>query len=217
MNPWILDAFLEEQNLDGGIDERAFTTLAWDHPDCTIYLEQPFAESALDPAKICAKKNTGMLTEGRAADNDLGKNCGLNYKLIRYADVLLMHAEAANEAGKPGSEILASINKVRARANMPDIPAGLSQGELREKIRKERILELSLETDRFFDLKRWGVLVDRMNGNADMIGNIGPSSDQIRAEGQLEYDFPFAEMHTRLPIPIAEITSNPAIIQKPGY
>ena len=217
VNPWILDAFLSENNLDGGVDERALTTLAWDHPESTIYLNQPFSESVLDQNKVYPKKNTGMLTEDRPDDGDLGISSGQNFKLIRFADVLLMHAEAANEADGPEADILASINRVRARANMPNIPTGLTKDELRDKIRKERILELSLENDRFFDLKRWGVVIDRMNGNADMVGNIGPSTDQIRAEGHPEYGFPFAEIHTRVPIPIDEILSNPSLKQNPGY
>ncbi len=217
VNPWILEAFLSENDLDGEIDQRALTTLAWNHPESTIYLNQPFSESILDQNKVYPKKNTGMLTEGRPDDGDLGTGSGQNFKLIRFSDVLLMHAEAANEADGAETDILASINRVRARANMPDIPTGLTKDELRDRIRKERILELSLENDRFFDLKRWEVVVDRMNGNADMVGNIGPSTDQIRAVGHPEHGFPFAEIHTRAPIPIAEILSNPSLKQNPGY
>ncbi len=217
VNPWILDAFLLDNDLGGGIDQRALTTLAWNHPQSTIYLDQPFSESVLDQTKVYPKKNTGMLTPGRANDGDLGTNSGQNFKLIRYADVLLMHAEAVNEAGGTEIDILTSLNKVRQRANMPDITSGLAQDELRDKIRLERILELSLENDRFFDLKRWGVVIDRMNGNADMFGNVGTSSDQIRAAGHPEENFPFSDVHTRVPFPIAEILSNPLLDQNPGY
>lgn len=217
VNPWVLDAFLKESDLDGNIDQRAFTTLAWDHPESTIYLNQPFSESVLDQTKIYPKKNTGMLTEGRPNDGDLGTGSGQNFKLIRFSDVLLMHAEALNEASGSESDILSSINRVRQRANMSNIPTGLSQDQLRDRIRMERILELSLENDRFFDLKRWRVVIDRMNGNADKLGNIGASSDQIRATGHPEENFPFSDVHTRLPFPIAEIQSNPLLEQNPGY
>lgn len=215
VNPWILDAFLSEQNMDGEIDKRAFATIAWNNPESTIYLDAPFIGSALNPSKIYAKKYTSML-DGRPDDTKWVEG-GTNYKLIRFADVLLMHAEAANEAGLEQSSVLESINKVRSRANMPPIPSGLSQSEMRNRIRKERILELSLENDRFFDLKRWGVLVERMNGNADMVGNIGLSADQIRAAGHPEKNFPFSEINTRVPIPIAEINSNLNMKQNPGY
>ena len=217
VNPWILDAFLSENNNDGEIDLRAYTTIAWNNPLSTIYLDQPFSESVLDQTKIYPKKNTGMLTPGRENDGDLGTNSGQNFKLIRYADVLLMHAEALNEAGGSEGDVLLSINSVRQRANMPDIPTGLSQNQLRDRIRMERILELSLENDRFFDLKRWGVVVDRMTGNADKLGNLGASPDQIRAAGHPEENFPFSDVHTRVPFPIAEIQSNPLLEQNPGY
>lgn len=217
VNPWILDAFLMENDLDGNIDPRALITLAWNHPESTVFLGEPFTGSDLAQDKIHPKKLTGMLVPGRADDLDLGIGGGVNYKLIRYADVLLMYAEAANEANLSESDILSAINEVRARVNMPNVPSGLSQADMRNRIRLERILELSLETDRFFDLKRWGVLVDRMNKNADMFGNIGPSSDQIRAAGHPEENFPFSEIHTRAPIPIAEINSNPNMKQNPGY
>jgi tetratricopeptide (TPR) repeat protein len=215
VNPWILDALLSENDLDGEIDRRALATLAWNHPESTIYLNEPFIGSVLNPAKVYAKKYTSML-DGRADDGNWVEG-GMNYKLIRYADILLMYAEAANEAGLAESDILTAINEVRARANMPAIPSGQSRAAMRDLIRKERILELSLENDRFFDLKRWGVLVDRMNGNADMVGNIGSSSDQIRAAGHPEENFPFSEIHTRVPIPVAEINSNPNMKQNPGY
>lgn len=151
------------------------------------------------------------------ASANLGVNTGLNYRLIRFADVLLMYSEAVNENGGPETEILSALNRVRQRANMANIPTGLSKSQLRDKIRKERILELSLETDRFFDLKRWGTLVDRMNGNADMVGNTGATADQIRQSGHPEYNFPFAEIHSRAPIPSIEISSNPNLNQNPGY
>jgi hypothetical protein len=217
VNPWILDAFLEEKNLDGGVDERAYSTIAWNNSKSIIYENKPFQGSSLDPTKVYAKKYTGMLVEGRQNDGDLGVGTGLNYRLIRFADVLLMYAEALNESGGSESEILTSLNRVRQRANMPSIATGLNQSQLRDKIRKERILELSLETDRFFDLKRWGVLVDRMNKNADMVGNIKVTTDQIRQSGHPEHNFPFSEIHTRVPIPSTEISSNPNLTQNPGY
>lgn len=77
-----------------------------------------------------------------------------NWKIIRYADVLLMYAEALNENGKT-SEALGFLNQVRTRAGLKGF-TNLSQNETREKIYQERRFELYLEGHRWFDLVRTG-------------------------------------------------------------
>lgn len=83
-----------------------------------------------------------------------------NIRVMRFAEVLLMHAEAANELGKP-QEALEALNRVRARARggnpdvLPDVTT-TNKDELRQKIWHERRVELALEFDRFFDLVRQG-------------------------------------------------------------
>jgi hypothetical protein len=77
-----------------------------------------------------------------------------NWKVIRYADVLLMYAEALNENGKM-NEALTNLNKVHMRAQLPEL-SNLTQAEIREKIYLERRLELYLEGHRWFDLVRTG-------------------------------------------------------------
>ncbi len=78
----------------------------------------------------------------------------VNWKVIRYADVLLMYAEALNENGKT-SEALIYLNMIRSRAGVPNYSA-LSQDDTREKIYLERRLELYMEGQRWFDLVRTG-------------------------------------------------------------
>ncbi len=78
-----------------------------------------------------------------------------NIRILRYAEALLLNAEAANELGQT-AKALASVNKVRARAGLAAL-AGLSQDALRQAIWQERRVELALEYgDRFFDLVRQG-------------------------------------------------------------
>ncbi|SDL65516.1 Starch-binding associating with outer membrane [Pedobacter sp. ok626] len=79
--------------------------------------------------------------------------------IIRYADLLLMYAEAQNEAFGADESVRSAINKVRQRpgVNMPDVPAGLTQIQMRARIRHERRVELALEGSRYFDLKRWKI------------------------------------------------------------
>lgn len=75
--------------------------------------------------------------------------------LFRYADILLMYAEALNEASGPNAEVYKSVDAVRVRAGMPGLPTGLTQPEMRERIKNERRVELCFEEQRFFDVRRW--------------------------------------------------------------
>jgi len=94
----------------------------------------------------------------------------MNIRILRYADVVLMYAEAANEVG--GTENItaakAALNSVRFRARagnaaiLPDVTTN-DQGLLREAIRKERRFELAMENDRFFDLVRWEIAAATLN------------------------------------------------------
>ena len=78
---------------------------------------------------------------------------GVNYRYIRYADVLLMYAEAVLMGGTPtAGSAEDAINLVRARSNMPHVAATM------DNLKTERILELSLEGHRFMDLLRWGTV-----------------------------------------------------------
>ncbi len=78
----------------------------------------------------------------------------MNVILMRYANVLLMRAEAYNEMDKPDLAI-PLINEVRNRANMPAMK-GSSKEEVRAQLEHERIVEFALEGFRFYDLRRWG-------------------------------------------------------------
>src|SRR5690606_28983528 len=88
-----------------------------------------------------------------------------NVRLIRYADVVLMYAEAANELGglENTTNALEALNSVRLRARngnaaiLPDVTT-TDQALLREAIRHERRVELGMEHERFFDLVRWGIV-----------------------------------------------------------
>lgn len=111
---------------------------------------------------------------------------GLNWVMIRYSDVLLMYAEAENELNGPAAA-LEAINMVRRRGfdkpiNTPDVtvdlPASLSQSELFDAIKKERMLELCGEGVRKYDLIRWNILGQRLTEvkqeMADLIAGVAP-------------------------------------------
>jgi hypothetical protein len=120
----------------------------------------------------------------------------LNWPVYRYAETLLLYAEAENEAAGPANAY-AAINLVRARAGMPAL-AGLSQAQFRDSVRQERSWELAFESKRLFDLKRWG-LYEAVVGN-DPVSKVGWKPFKIW-----------------LAIPQREIDLNPGLTQNPGY
>ena len=75
--------------------------------------------------------------------------------LIRYAEVLLNYAEALNEAQGPVADVYKYVNKVRNRAQMPNLPANLTKDQMRARIQNERRVEFCFEEMRFFDVRRW--------------------------------------------------------------
>jgi hypothetical protein len=91
----------------------------------------------------------------------------LNFTLIRYAEVLLNYAEAKIEKGEIDQTVYDAINLVRQRpsVNMPAISTEKTQAEMRSIIRKERKYELAGEGLRLFDIRRWKIAEDVMNGS----------------------------------------------------
>jgi hypothetical protein len=87
------------------------------------------------------------------------KNHWINIKILRYADVILMAAEAANEDGNTGAAAT-YLEKIRSRARgantgiLPAVTGG--QSTLRTAIKQERRIEFAMEGERFYDLVRWG-------------------------------------------------------------
>lgn len=134
---------------------------------------------------------------------------GLNYPYIRYADVLLMYAEAVVSGGKQGILTpLQAVNKVRSRASVNMPPVSFVDMDV---IEKERILELTQEGHRFYDLLRWGKLTERFR-------ELEASDPNFKQYNISEY-IGFQEGKDEwLPIPIDEVEGNPYITENnPGW
>lgn len=166
----------------------------------------------------------------------------LNFMLIRYAEVLLTYAEAQIEAGNIDASVLDAINRVRARAYGADLsqtteyPAvtTTNQSELREIVRRERKVEFAGEGLRLFDIHRWRIAEEVMNGA--LVGrprgaySTVPGPPAIDdASGHPSYDGMmdlFREVEPRSfnpdrdyrwAIPQAEVDVNDEVTQNPGY
>lgn len=151
---------------------------------------------------------------------------GQNFPILRYADVLLMLAEAENEMNGPTAAAYDAINQVRRRGyGLPpemasadaDLAAGLSQTEFRQAIMDERSRELCFEALRKPDLIRWGILNDVFNAMITEINGSNASTTN-KARWILGYSTAISSpRYLLLPIPSLEININKAITQNPGW
>lgn len=87
--------------------------------------------------------------------------------IVRYAEVLLMLAEAENEVNGPTPKVYNAVNEVRMRSDMPKLPEGLTKEQMRERIRHEWRVEFAFEGQRYFQLKRWKLMEEKVNGKVD--------------------------------------------------
>lgn len=125
-------------------------------------------------------------------------NSPLNFPVLRYADVLLMKAEALNELGQTGQAEF-YLNMVRNRAGLDDIQSGLNQAAFKEAVLHERRIELAFEGQRWFDLIR----VNNGQYGLEFLRSIGRNNASQR--------------HLLLPIPQIELDRNQNLTQNLGY
>ena len=139
-----------------------------------------------------------------------------NWPILRYADALLMLAEALNEVSGPG-EALPLLNQIRKRAGLEEL-TGLTQGTFREAVAKERRVELAFENQRMFDLQRtlsptqWAAFMNAHGAKEKLNPTVARGGI---AFNNLDYDF--SDFEAILPIPAPQILINAKLTQNPGY
>ncbi len=172
--------------------------------------EDPRIESTFEPATNHVRKYVA-----RPRTNGGNPDYFSNHRELRYADLLLMKAEALVQSGGSTSEALGLVNQIRARArasadSIPsDVPADFDtnisdRDEVMRLIMEERRRELAFEGHRWFDLRRWhlGGIIDL--GNIDF--------------GSIRNDFAInPEVHVNFPLPASQVSNNPNLRQNPGY
>lgn len=158
----------------------------------------------------------------------------LNVGIFRYAELLLIYAEAKIEANQIDNSVFEAINRIRRRAQMPDLPAGLSQAQLRKALRYERKVELANDGLRWYDLRRWGIASSVMNGYLYLNRDAKPWTNQVLTGFDDNYtpiynhseaikSFTTQEVvynvgkDERWPIPKSEMDANNKLVQNPGY
>jgi hypothetical protein len=153
--------------------------------------------------------------------------------LMRYAELLLIYAEAKIEANDIDQSVYDAIDAVRNRAGMPSVPQGSTQNYLRSVVRRERKIELAMEGRRLFDIRRWKIAEKVMNGprygnskttflvsppsldenTSPDYSNI-PNKNILRIIETMVFD---PAKHYLWPINPVELQTNPALTQNPNW
>jgi len=189
-----------------------------------IYKSRTGGSNQIDLGSNSDISNTGYNARKTLDESILGQtsiNLGpsvANYIIFRYAEVLLSYAEAQNEAVGPDATVYSAVNAVRARSNCPPLKAGLSQGDMRTYIRRERRIELAFEDKRWFDIRRWDITA----GPTGVL-NTSEYGMQITFDANKNLVYTkvpilknvFLEWQNWMPIPQTDIDKNPKLVQNP--
>lgn len=169
------------------------------------------------PAKWDIEK---YVENGLLINND---KSNVNWYVLRYADVLLLYAEALNEwKHGPNSEAYAAINAVRRRGfGNPnntvscDLPQGLDEEGFRKAVQKERAYELAFEGHRRLDLIRWGIYYETIQNTRKELANWW-QTDNAKFN-YVVYNYTEKGKHELFPIPQRDIDLCPKFEQNPGW
>jgi hypothetical protein len=199
---WYFEQFQASRTATGGIDPRMDVTLLYDRPaaDAEMVFGRTrgsfFDNVAGSPVRADTMLFFRKYAEWQSRTDQRWDN-PVNYKVVRFADVLLMQAEALNESG--GTNPTGPLNLVRARVGKAPVLATLTRAQLRDTILHERMFELGLEASRFNDLRRHDLLSPALASR--------------------DWDFTtfVVGKSERLPIPTTERNLNPNVPQNPQW
>ena len=187
------------------------------------------------PAKWDIEK---YMTNGKVINDD---KSNVNWYFLRYADVLLLYAEALNEwKGAPTDKAYEAVNMVRARgyghpsSTKYKIAEGMDQEQFRETVRLERASELAFEGQRRPDLVRWGMYYQAIQNTQDELtqwwtearNSLGDKKDELNESGELKIPrtpnytvarYTQENKHELLPIPQRDMDLCSQFVQNPGW
>ncbi len=162
-------------------------------------------------------------------------NSGQTYHVwmdMRFAEVLLNYAEAANEFGGPNYVVtgavrpltpVEAIDSIRSRAGMPSVTASLAKRgkaltkeNLRDFIRNERRIELAFENHRYYDVRRW-MLIEQLPGFIRGMKITKNGTEKVYNPLVVAENKVFATKHYFFPIPQVEINRNKKLVQNPQW
>lgn len=197
----LFNEFKKEKTVSNDFDPRMYATLIWNYPGATFY-NKPFSDFTLVFGYSSMFKKyqnymqNGEITGASGASDYTTSN---NERALRYDDVLLMLAEALTMQAKV-TDAYPYIKQIRDRAQLAVLPAGYNQDQMMTEIRHQRMIEFARENQRFYDLKRWGLLQQEIS-NSDKVGK----------------QFYISPKHDLFPVPQNELNSNTKMKQNSNW
>ncbi len=186
----MMDIFLQEKAADGGYDYRARTSVAWNYPGCMYYMK-PFQEVFKNNKESLTSywilKYQNATTREQEVETIPSY---INERAMRFADVILLLAECElNMKNIPAA--ISYINQIRTRGgNLLPYSGNTDDSSVKKELIHQRAIEFFKEGERFYDLRRWGILEKELK-----------DQDPLRFAN-------FQKRHYYLPIPAKEIQTN---------
>lgn len=193
----MMDIFMKERAVNGEYDHRALVSVAWNYPGCKYYMQN--FNDVLTPSE---KEMFWIIKYQNAYKREKEVETipsFINIRAFRYADVLLLLAEAELELGNT-TKAIEYINKIRTRGgNLAPYSGATDAASVKKELIHQRAIEFFKEGERFYDLRRWGLLETEL-----------ASQDPQRASA-------FQKRNYYLPIPAKEIQINLECKQNEGW
>jgi hypothetical protein len=217
LGPDSLAIYRKNPNYKNNRDPRLIYSIMLPNDRFMTSILNPFDQSPNNKDRIGESYSTftGYWVKKYIDERDKEGVRGLDFTIIRYSEVLLSYVETLIETGDwTNPDVINYLNQVRNRAGMPSVNVSVynSQEKLRELVRRERRVELAFEGVRYFDIRRWGIFEEVMNGQ--VYGAYDPNTgDFVKVEvrkASKDRDFFW-------PIPLEEMLANKNMVQNPNY
>ncbi len=215
LGPDSLAIYTKDPNYKNNRDPRMLASIILPGTTYTGVVLKPFENSGLDKLGEQNSTSTGYWVNKYLDPKDKTGTRTLDFMIMRYAEVLLNYVESLIELGDYNNpDVVKYINEIRNRATMPNVNTAEynTQAKLRELVRRERRIELAFEGVRYYDIRRWGIFEQVMNGQ--VLGAINPNTNE---PVNVEVRSAKANRDMVWPIPQGELLSNPMMTQNPNY
>lgn len=215
LGPDSLAIYTKDPNYKNNRDPRMIASVILPGTNFTGVILKPFENSGLDKLGEQNSTSTGYWINKYLDPRDKTGTRTLDFMVMRYAEVLLNYVECLIELGDYNNpDVVKYLNEIRSRATMPDVNTAVynNQAKLRELVRRERRVELAFEGVRYYDIRRWGIFEQVMNGQ--VLGAINPNTNE---PVNVEVRSAKANRDMIWPIPQGELLANPKMTQNPNY